>query len=275
MDYTVVAAGGDNVRVSAENWLVAFGKARGFFGGDPDGVGDWRVSGAAGLIEVRNGDDELLWTVKRVAPEITIKIIGMQEEDFPMEHKTIGGDGRTYRSIPPMITMPKSSLAKQEPVFDQAALGEHLFALSGDIAGKEAGEACHIALGHIRQFVRFSDALIVRGSIDDQKFEVFQGQGEFGETLVGHTSDFGVGVVGQVHQQNVTVWVNQPEPDRMGHLPERVFPVVESILAVPIVTDTGWFWGVVHLMNVYPEPDDGAIEAATGIARTLAVALRG
>ena len=69
------------------------------------------------------------------------------------------------------------------------------------------------------------------------------------------------GVLGQCHRNHMAVWLSSVSPDRMTHLPDRVHPLIESLLAVPIVTDDGWFWGVLPLFNISHNTDgSGALE---------------
>jgi len=262
------------VRVRANNWLDSLAKAAAFFEFDTSGPVNWTLSSAEGVVEVA-GPDGVLWTIAEASAELQIQILGHVEEDFPLEHKTTGASGQVFRGLPPMITMPGTSIKPENAVFSRHDLSEHLFEMSGDIAGKPADEAAHVALGHIHNFVAFSDALVVKGSLDDTGFAVILGQGELGEVLIGHEVPFDVGVLGQCHANHMAVWLTSVTPQRLSHLPDRVHPLIESLLAVPVVADDGWFWGVLHLLNISPRTDEAAVEAAGAIARTLANALRG
>ncbi len=281
MEYTITAGDGDSVKVDAENWMVAMGRALAFF--------DIDIAACGGLSCTTNGDGAIhvedgtalqrRWIVRRLAPAIEVRVTpGSARERVAGPAEAIESDDTedTQPDLVPLpsIAMPGSTLHREET----ESLAERLFDLSMDIAASDVGKACNLTLDLILSLVPAEAASVAQGTIEDAGLVFVAARGPVANQIVGREVRFGEGLVGMCFDMRGTLLVNDVAAD-LRHLDqfdrETGFHTL-AVLCVPILDHEGIGYGVVQLLN---PPDrhftPEHVEVVETTARTLASSLRG
>jgi putative methionine-R-sulfoxide reductase with GAF domain len=299
VEFTITAGNGDSVKVEAENWMVAMGRALAFL--DVDIAASDRVvctpAGDGGVLveqirppppadprsmldtDERPRHEDRSWTVRRVAPAIEVRVTPLSalerwEDAVPRvlrEEPTDTEPGHRAAAAP--LAMPDPTLHRDEP---PESLAERLFDLSMDIAASDVGTACNLALDLILSLVPAEAASVARGTVDDPALVFVAARGPVADRILGREVRFGEGLLGMCFDMRGTLLVNDVAAD-LRHLDqfdrETGFETL-AVLCVPILDHDGTGHGVVQLLNPPNRHFTPAhVEVVETTARTLASSL--
>jgi putative methionine-R-sulfoxide reductase with GAF domain len=297
VEYTITAANGDSVKVEAENWMVAMGRALAFL--DIDIVTSDRVvctpEADGGVVveqirlpppsdprsmldtDERPRPEDRSWTVRRVAPEIEVRVTPFSareryEDAVPRVMRDDPTDTQLGDRAATPLAMPDPTLHREEP----ESLAEKLFDLSMDIAASDVSTACNLALDLILSLVPAEAASVARGTVDDPALVFVAARGPVAESILGREVRFGEGLLGMCFDMRGTLLVNDVAAD-LRHLDqfdrETGFETL-AVLCVPILDHDGTGHGVVQLLNPPNRHFTPAhVEVVETTARTLASSL--
>jgi hypothetical protein len=302
VEFTITAANGDSVKVEADNWMLAMGRALGFL--DIDIAASDRVVCTPGTdggvvveqfrhvapIDHRSALDteeralraDRRWTVKRLAPAIEVRVTPLSarerwEDAVPrvLREEPTDTEPDAAPAERPAIAMPGSTLQREEP---PESLAEKLFDLSMDIAASDVGTACNLALDLILSLVPAEAASVARGTLEDPGLVFVAARGPVADRILGREVRFGEGLLGMCFDMRGTLLVNDVASD-LRHLDqfdrETGFETL-AVLCVPILDHDGVGYGVVQLLNPPNRQFTPAhVEVVETTARTLASSLSG
>jgi hypothetical protein len=282
VEFSITAGDGDSVKVEAENWMVAMGRALAFFDIDIAACGSLAcTTNGDGAIHVEDGTGvERRWIVRRLAPAIEVRVTpGSMREREAAPPDTMDRDDDTEDTQPsltplPSILMPGPTLHKEET----ESLAERLFDLSMDIAASDVSTACNLALDLILSLVPAEAASVAEGTLDDPGLVFVAARGPVSDSIVGRQVRFGEGLVGMCFDMRGTLLVNDVATDvrHLDHFDRETGFRTLAVLCVPILDHEGIGYGVVQLLN---PPDrhftPEHVEVVETTARTLASSLRG
>ncbi len=285
MQFTITAQNGDSVRVSAQNWMLAMGKALPFFSLNLEDAGRVICSpGSDGGVFVEAPGVDRTWMIREIAPALKIVAtspVAMAEEVASMVPEAPSvSKGDAPAVPPPSLMMPvTSTLQKDDPDEEddeEETLGERLFDLSMDIAGAQPDDACQLSLELLLDFVPAEAASVARGSLNDPHLTFVAATGPVAEDIIGRNVPFGEGLVGLAFDMAGTLVVADVTADgrHMVSLDQDTGFSTMSSLCVPILDSEGSAFGVIQLLNPQGhEFSSEHIEAAETVARTLGMAL--
>lgn len=282
MEYTITAGDGDSVKVEAENWMVAMGRALAFFDIDIAACGVLSCStNGDGSVHVEDGSTlQRRWIVRRLAPAIEVRVTpGSARERVvePSDTMDAGDDpDDTQPGLAPLpsILMPGPTLHREET----ESLAERLFDLSMDIAAADVGAACNLTLDLILSLVPAEAASVAQGTLEEAGLVFVAARGPVADQIVGREVRFGEGLVGMCFDMRSTLLVNDVAADlrHLDHFDRQTGFRTLAVLCVPILDHEGIGYGVVQLLN---PPDrhftPEHVEVVETTARTLASSLRG
>ena len=279
MEYTITAGDGDSVKVEAENWMVAMGRALAFFDIDISACGGLSCStNGDGSIHVEDGTHlQRRWVVRRLAPDIEVHVTpGSVRERVAQPPDTMDRDDDTQPGLVPLpsILMPGPTLHREET----ESLAERLFDLSMDIAASDVGTACNLTLDLILSLVPAEAASVAQGTLEDPGLVFVAARGPVADRIVGREVRFGEGLVGMCFDMRGTLLVNDVAADlrHLDHFDRETGFRTLAVLCVPILDHEGIGYGVVQLLN---PPDrhftPEHVEVVETTALTLASSLRG
>lgn len=275
MEFSITAQNGDSVKVEAENWMVAMGKAMTFFGVEIADVGRLVCSpGKDGSVFVDNPGSERTWMLRPIAGGITVVAAASSVAEELPEEPVVDKDPVSTEP-PPTLSMPETSSLKKE-LEDIETLAERLFDLSMDLAEATPDRACQLALDLVLEFVDIEAASVARGNLNDPVLRFVAATGPTAEQLLGTSVQFGEGLIGMCFDMGGTMIVDDisEENRHAHHVDEAVGFDTKVALLVPIADEDGQTYGVIELLN----PGEGSfssahVEAVETVARTLAGAL--
>lgn len=267
MEFTITSAAGDSVRVEAENWLAAMGRAVAFLDVDLRRVERLTCSTAPdGSVVVEDGRRS--WTIRTNGAELQVRVGGRSKQETWSPPATVisvapEADLGLDR---PAVVMPESSLRR-----DERTLAEHLFELTTEVHSLSPAQAGERALDVILAFVRAEGCCVVRGTLNDPALEIVAARGPRAERVVGRRVGFGEGLVGMAFDMRDALVVPDVSPDT---------PHVDlcegsslHVLCVPLLDDEGGASGVVQLVNPADRPfPEASVTVVQVVARTLATA---
>ena len=295
MQFTITAQNGDSVRIAAQNWMLAMGKAMPFFAIDLVQAGKIVCSpGGDGGVFVEAIWVDKTWMIREIAPALkivasapTVAEQEAPEEEQEVEAESVSEDGPV--APPPSLMMPVTSTLhidapaapeveddEDEEEDEEETLAERLFDLSMDIAGAEPDQACELALALLLEFVPAEAASVARGSLNDPHLTFVAASGPVADRIIGKHVPFGEGLVGLAFDMAGTLVVNDVTDDgrHMVSLDDETGFSTLATLCVPILDAEESAFGVIQLLN--PKGHEFSpehIEAAETVARTLGTAL--
>lgn len=284
MEFTITAQNGDSVKIEAENWMLAMGKAMTFFQVDTPEVGRLICNpGADGSVFIDNPTGERSWMVRRVEQKITVVAAAASasfvQEPAYSEPPSLMEDPPTVElsaTPPPALSMPVTS-SLHKVAEEVESLAERLFDLSMEISMASPDEACKMALDLIHEFVAVEAASVARGTINDPELRFVAATGPVADQIIGRSLHFGEGLIGMCFDMGGTLVVNDVESEtrHVDHFDQETGFETLCALCVPIVDDESMSFGVIQLLNPSERrfsPEN--VEAVETIARTLAGSLR-
>jgi hypothetical protein len=277
MQFTIRSASGETVQIDAINWLFAMAKAADLLDVNTPAFGEWLCrSQADGTVVIEDQQNRRSWMIQRLAPAIKIVAVGATSAPQPeldVREEREPEPVFIVNAPPPAISMPlDSTLRKEEAIFSEDDMAEHLFELSFDITGANPDDACKITLDHVASFIDCVNMNVVRGTLNDERMNFLVGRGELGAAWVGHNVEFGVGAVGRCHGSGMVMEVHEPTAELVEHLPESTRAQVKSMLCLPVVNNDGWTFGVIQVTNP-PKLEQQQIDIVAALARTLGATL--
>jgi len=271
LEYRITAHNGDSVRIEAQNWMVAMGRALPFFGLETLGGTILCTQSSAGIVRIHDEAGKRSWELLAMAPKLTVIATSQLDpaDEETEEEETITG---AYADVdPPTIEMPSMpGIAIPVP------LAERLFELSGPIAMAGPDEACRAALELLVELVEVEAASIVRGTLNDEALTFVAVYGPVSDQLRGRHVAFGRGLVGQCFDMGGTLIAHDVQADtrHLAQVDEDTGFVTSAALCSPIVDDLGMSYGVVQLLNPSSGRfEDRDVEIVETVSRTLASAL--
>lgn len=276
MEFTITAQNGDSVKVEAENWLLALGKAMAFFGVELHAIPRLVCSaGADGSVFADDPTGQHSWMVRPLERPIVVvpaaaspnlEDLAYAEADTSVEEPSTG---EMALHPPPALQMPtNSSLYRPADDDEQESLAERLFDLGMDLTTATTDEACQMALELLLEYVPAESACIARGTLDDPALRFVAASGTWADEILGREQPFGEGLVGACFDAGRQLLLEDAEAGPFAPEERR------CILCVPIL-DAELTYGVIRLAN----PREALfspiqIEAVESVAETLAWALR-
>lgn len=282
MEFTITAQNGDSVKIEAENWMVALGKAMTFFRLDVADLGRIVCNPAAdGSIFIDNPAASRSWMVRRVEPKITVvaAAASTQLDEPEYVEPPSAQEEEAPLAPPPALTMPVTSSLKkevEEVAEPEESLAERLFDLSMELATASPDEACQMALDLLQEFVSFEAASVARGTINDPELRFVAATGPVKDEIVGRTLQFGEGLIGMCFDMGGTLLIDDvgEEDLHVRRFDEDTGFTTRAALCVPITDEEGSSFGVLQLLNPGESGFTPAnVEVVETIARTLAGAL--
>jgi hypothetical protein len=277
LEYTITAGDGDSVKVDAENWMVAMGRALAFFDIDIASCGglSCTVNGDGGIHVEDHSTAERRWVVRRLVPAIEVRVTPRSVLERLEEPPSDAVTDDTLPGLDPLpLTMPVPALHREE----SESLAERLFDLSMDIAASDVDTACNLTLDLILSLVPAEAASVARGTLEDPSLVFVAARGPVSDSIVGRQVGFGEGLVGMCFDMRGTLLVNDVAADlrHLDHFDKETGFRTLAVLCVPILDHEGIGHGVVQLLN---PPDrhftPAHVEVVETTARTLASSLRG
>lgn len=268
VEFTISAESGESVKVEAENWMTAMGKALGFFDLDIHSVTRLSISPARdGSVFIDDPVGGRSWLVRSVAPEIAVRATGRS----PTEKWEV--TRKMNNSVPPRapergasaLPMPGSSSLVALSYLDRTEL------LRGSMARTSRERACDSVLDAIDDYVHAEASSVAIGRLHDPALRFAAARGPRAAAVVGRQPGFGEGLVGMCFDMRGTLVVNDVAGDT-PHLDQldRRLPAL-AVLAVPLVDDDGEAHGVIQLINPPERPFSRThVEVVEAFARVLA-----
>ena len=287
MEFSITARNGDSVRIDAENWMAALGRALPFFTIDHLSVMTCTPS-ADGSVLVETPSDGKNWMVRPNLQPVRV-MAAPTSERFPSlvpEAEEIASptlDAPKDVGAMPTFEMPTSSLHREAPGADAGGdddddetLAERLFDLSLDLTEAEPDEACRLGLDLILEFVPAEAGSVARGSLNDSALVFVAATGPVAADIMGRKVPFGSGLIGMCFDMKGTLQVSDVGTDRR-HLEDLDMLTgfdTKTVLCVPLLDADSKSFGAVQLLN----PPSGGftveqVETVETIAQTLAGAL--
>ena len=271
MEFTITALDGDSVKVESENWMTAMGRALPFFDIDIHDVERMTCSAAKdGSILVEDGRRS--WMVRQHGTDIQVRVTPKSEKETWTPRPTMisVAPESDLREGRPQVTMPESSLKRDEP----RTLAEHLFELSTGSDQLTSAQTCDMALDAILGFVRADGSCVLLGTLNDPSLVCVSTRGPRAGRFLNRKVGFGEGLPGMAFDMRESLLVQEVT---------SVTPHVDladgaslSVLCVPLLDDEGGASGVIQLVNPadrpFAESNVGIVEM---VARTLSTALAG
>jgi len=290
VEYSITARNGDSVKIDAENWLAALGKALPFFAIDTKAKMVC-TPGVDGSVLVETPDDQNNWMVREVFPVVKV-VAGAASERLPslVPEAEVGEMPATFEAPAnvgalPTFEMPlQSSLQRtatpggddDDEEEEEESLAERLFDLSFDLTEAKPDQACELGLDLILEFVPAEAGSVARGSLNDAQLTFVAATGPVADGIVGRKVKFGQGLIGMCFDMKGTLLVNDVREDKrhLETLDMQTGFVTKTALCVPILDADNRSFGAIQLLN----PPDGTfaaehIETVETIAQTLAGAL--
>lgn len=273
MEFTITAQNGDSVKVEAENWLLALGKAMAFFQVELQAIPRLVCSaGADGSVFADDPAGGHSWMVRRIEPRIVVMAAAASpnlEELAYVEADTSVDEpdtGELAVPTPPALQMPESS-SLHRAVEEEESLAERLFDLGMDLTTASTDEACQMCLDLVLEYVPAESGCVARGTLDDPALRFVAASGAWADELLGREQPFGDGIVGACFDSGMRVLLDDAEAGPFAPGERR------CVLCVPIL-DSELTYGVIRLVNPREQPFTRAqIESVETVAETLAWAL--
>ncbi len=272
MEFTITALNGDSVRVEADNWLSAMGKALGFFDIEAADVSQLVCARTEdGAVQVKDGEAGHGWFVRQVhsAVAATPSARSMKEQWVRHQEKVETFDPNAPR---PDIVMPDVTL---RPAHDAQTTAERLFDLSLEIGSMSPEQAADAALDIARGGTGAEAACVALGTLDEPSLRVVAARGAGAAKVFGRNILFGEGLLGMCFDLADVIAVQDvdagtPHVDQLG---DDEHPTL-SVLCVPLLDDDGTVRGAIQLLNSASRPFlQSDVDLVRSVAKTLANAL--
>lgn len=274
MEFTITALNGDSVRVESDNWLIAMGKALGFFDVEPDGLGRLQCARVEdGSVSVRDEDGGRGWFVRAVDSGVSVAASARSEKEkwSRIEHHRHRDDFDPNAPAPNLAMPAGSSLAPQ----DAETVAERMFDLSMEIDGMSEEQAADAALDIARGATAAESVSVALGTLDQPHLRVVAARGTGAARIFGRSVNFGEGLMGMCFDMSDVIVVHDvesgtPHVDPLGDEGHASL----SVLCVPIVDEDGTARGVLQLLNPASRPFlQSDVDVVRNVAKTLANSL--
>lgn len=269
VEFTITALNGDSVRVESDNWLIAMGKALGFFDVEPDAVVRLQCSRAEdGSVEVREEVAGLGWFVRAVEGSVSVSASSRsQKEQWAPIHVHKHKDDFDPSAPAPDLSMPDPTLQPQ----DAETIAERLFDLSMEIDAMSEDQAADAALDIARGATAAESAVVALGTLDQPHLRVVAARGTGAARIFGRSVNFGEGLVGMCFDMSDVIVVHDvdagtPHVDPLGDEGHTSL----SVLCVPLVDEDFTARGVIQLLNPASRP---FLQSDVDVVQTVAKAL--
>lgn len=278
MEFTITAHDGDSVKVEAENWMAAMGKAMAFFHVDVVRAGRMVCDpGADGSIFVDNPSAERTWMIRPVQPPIMVVVAAssqnLAELQSAEEPETPAEAEVPPSGAPPLLTMPEVS-SLHRVVQEKDLLAERLFDVGLDLSLATPEEASGLILALLMEYVPAQQVSVAYGTLNDAYLRIVAAAGAIADPVRDGTVPFGEGLIGQCFELRGTL-LSHDVAGEGRHL-DRVHAdadpgfEVKAAACVPILDAEGLVYGVIQILNpIRGAWTDEDISAAEAVARTL------
>ncbi len=292
MEFSISANNGDSVKINADNWMAALGKALPFFSMDATAKMVC-TPGADGSVLVETPATRSTWMVRPMEQRVQVvvaasseQLVDLLEEDE--EEVSPPPETSAPAAALPTFAMPVASTLRRERPPEQVvadddededeeeSLAERLFDLSLDLTEAEPNRACQLGLDLILEFVPVEAGSVARGTLNDNALTFVAATGPVASEIIGKKVNFGRGLIGMCFDMKATLQVGDVHADsrHLAYMDAKTGFDTRTALCVPILDADNQSYGAIQLLN----PPSGEFEAehvetVETIAKTLAGAL--